>query len=198
MADAPASAEKRESELLLEVRTEEIPARMLAGAAAELGTRLFEELMARGLAPESIDSAFTPRRLVLILKGLTARERDRSEEVLGPPLKNALDAVESKGARGHVRIHVQRKEDGIEVVVRDNGIGIDPKDLRRVFEPFFTTKEVGRGTGLGLPISARIVERCGGTIRLDSNKDKGTTVVVALPLGAATTPTTRDLLETNR
>jgi signal transduction histidine kinase len=113
-------------------------------------------------------------------------------------LKNALDAVESKGARGHVRIHVQRTEKGIEVSVRDNGTGIDPKDLRRVFEPFFTTKEVGRGTGLGLPISARIVERCGGTIRLESNKDKGTTAVVALPLGATATPTARDLLETNR
>jgi signal transduction histidine kinase len=113
-------------------------------------------------------------------------------------LKNALDAVESKGARGHVRIHVQRTADGVEVVVRDNGTGIDKKDLRRVFEPFFTTKEVGRGTGLGLPISARIVERCGGTIRLESNKDKGTTAVVALPLGAATTATARDLLGTNR
>jgi glycyl-tRNA synthetase beta chain len=79
-------------ELLLEVRVEEIPARMLPGATQELGTRLFEELMARGLAPASLDSAFTPRRLVLILRGLPARERDRSEEILGPPLKNALDA----------------------------------------------------------------------------------------------------------
>ncbi len=79
-------------ELLLEIRAEEIPARMLPGAVQELGTRLFEELMSRGLSPKSLDSAFTPRRLVLILRGLPNKERDRQEEVLGPPVKNAFDA----------------------------------------------------------------------------------------------------------
>ena len=78
-------------ELLLEVRAEEIPARMLPGAMQELGTRLFEELMARGLSPASMDTAFTPRRLVLILRGLPAKEKDRTEEVLGPPVKNSFD-----------------------------------------------------------------------------------------------------------
>ena len=80
-------------ELLLEIRAEEIPARMLPGAVQELGTRLFEELMSRGLSPKSLDSAFTPRRLVLILRGLPNKERDRQEEVLGPPVKNAFDAA---------------------------------------------------------------------------------------------------------
>ncbi len=79
-------------ELLLEIRAEEIPARMLPGAVQELGTRLFEELMSRGLSPKSLDSAFTPRRLVLILRGLPSKEKDRQEEVLGPPVKNAFDA----------------------------------------------------------------------------------------------------------
>ena len=80
-------------ELLLEIRAEEIPARMLPGAVQELGTRLFEELMSRGLSPKSLDSAFTPRRLVLILRGLPSKEKDRQEEVLGPPVKNAFDAA---------------------------------------------------------------------------------------------------------
>ena len=100
-------------------------------------------------------------------------------------LKNALDAVEAKGSRGSVRIAVSRKDDAVEVVVQDNGVGIAPDDLRRVFEPFFTTKEVGKGTGLGLPISARIVERCGGKIRIESETGKGTTVSVTLPVPAA-------------
>ncbi len=55
------------------------------------------------------------------------------------------------------------------------------ENLQRVFEPFFTTKEIGRGTGLGLPISARIVERCGGTMRVQSEPGEGTTFVVTLP-----------------
>jgi two-component system NtrC family sensor kinase len=99
-------------------------------------------------------------------------------------LKNALDAVEARGPRGRVRIVVARAEEAVEVRVEDNGCGIAPENLRRVFEPFFTTKEVGKGTGLGLPISARIVERCGGTIRLESEKGEGTTVTVTLPLDA--------------
>jgi two-component system NtrC family sensor kinase len=97
-------------------------------------------------------------------------------------IKNALDAVETLGPRGLVRVRVRRAGDQVEVEVEDNGVGVAPEDLRRVFEPFFTTKEVGRGTGLGLPISARIVERCGGTIRFESEKGKGTLVTVTLPL----------------
>ena len=100
-------------------------------------------------------------------------------------LKNALDAVEQHGARGVVRIDVGREDDQIRIEVRDNGTGIADKDMRRVFEPFFTTKEVGKGTGLGLPISARIVERCGGKISIESERDSGTTVSVSLPVTAA-------------
>ena len=102
-------------------------------------------------------------------------------------IKNSLDAVEPHGARGLVKVSVQREEENIHVSVSDNGIGVAPDDLRRVFEPFFTTKEVGRGTGLGLPISARIVERCGGTIRIESEQGKGTTVHVTLPVGTGAT-----------
>lgn len=97
-------------------------------------------------------------------------------------IKNALDAVESLGPRGLVKVSVRSDEETIDIAVRDNGIGVAPDDLRRVFEPFFTTKEVGRGTGLGLPISARIVERCGGTIRIESEQGTGTTVHVSLPV----------------
>jgi signal transduction histidine kinase len=100
-------------------------------------------------------------------------------------IKNALDAVETLGPRGLVRVRVRRAADQVEVEVEDNGVGVSPEDLRRVFEPFFTTKEVGRGTGLGLPISARIVERCGGTVRFESEKGKGTLVTVTLPLRVA-------------
>ncbi len=79
-------------ELLLEVRCEEIPARMLEPGVRELATRLFEELMARRLPPREVETGFTPRRLALILRGLPAREPDREEEALGPPASAAFDA----------------------------------------------------------------------------------------------------------
>ncbi len=109
-------------------------------------------------------------------------------QVFANLVRNALDAVEAKGARGQVRVGVSRTDGTIEVRVADNGTGISAADLRRVFEPFFTTKEVGRGTGLGLPISARIVERCGGTIRIESEPGRGTEVLVTLPIRAPATP----------
>nr|HRC87867.1 glycine--tRNA ligase subunit beta [Thermoanaerobaculia bacterium] len=65
-----------QGELLLEVRAEEIPARMLTPAVKELGTRVFEELVARSLAPAEVETGSTPRRLVLVMRGLPAGEPD--------------------------------------------------------------------------------------------------------------------------
>jgi glycyl-tRNA synthetase beta chain len=79
-------------EFLLEVRSEEIPARMLEPGVKELATRVFEELMARGLGPREVETGFTPRRLVLVLAGLPAREPDREEQVMGPPTRAAFGA----------------------------------------------------------------------------------------------------------
>lgn len=92
-------------EFLLEVRAEEIPARMLPPATQELGSRLFEELMARQLPPASVIATFTPRRLVLVLEGLPEREPDRDEEVLGPPVAAAFrpDGTPTPAAEGFAR-----------------------------------------------------------------------------------------------
>lgn len=79
-------------EYLLEVRSEEIPARMLEAGTRELATRVFEELMARGLGPREVETGYTPRRLVLILAGLPEREPNREEQVMGPPVRAAYAA----------------------------------------------------------------------------------------------------------
>src|SRR5436305_5297016 len=79
-------------EYLLEVRSEEIPARMLEPGVKELATRVFEELMARGIAPREVETGFTPRRLVLILAGLPEGEADCGEQVMGPPVRAAFGA----------------------------------------------------------------------------------------------------------
>lgn len=79
------------SEFFLEVRCEEIPARMLHPAMRELATRMFEELMARHLTARSVKTAFTPRRLALTLDGLPDHEPDREEQIIGPPTAAAFD-----------------------------------------------------------------------------------------------------------
>lgn len=68
--------------------------------------------------------------------------------------------------------------------LRDNGPGIPSEDRERVFDPFFTTKEPGRGTGLGLYISARFVEGMGGRLRVEESPAGGAEFVIRLP-GAA-------------
>ena len=85
-----------QGEFLLEVRCEEIPARMLQPAIRELASRVFEELMARGLTPREVETGFTPRRLALILKGLPPGESDRVEKQIGPPAKVAFDSEAMK------------------------------------------------------------------------------------------------------
>ncbi|MCX5894164.1 MAG: ATP-binding protein, partial [Deltaproteobacteria bacterium] len=68
------------------------------------------------------------------------------------------------------------------VEVKDTGIGIDPGDLPRIFDPFYTTKQVGRGTGLGLSVTYGIVEKHGGHIEVESQKGRGSTFTVVLPM----------------
>jgi len=70
----------------------------------------------------------------------------------------------------------------LEVRFRDTGVGIPPGDLKNLFIPFFTTKD--KGTGLGLPISQRIIENHGGTIEARSQPGEGATFTVLLPIEA--------------
>lgn len=69
--------------------------------------------------------------------------------------------------------------DYIEISVCDTGIGVAPENLKKVFDPFFTTKD--NGTGLGLSIVHQIVENHQGEVRMKSQQDHGTTVIMRLP-----------------
>ena len=79
-------------------------------------------------------------------------------------------------------LSTMRKEDGVEVRIRDNGTGMPPEVVEKMFNPFFTTKPTDQGTGLGLAISNDIVRRHGGAIRVETEPGEGTTMIVELPL----------------
>lgn len=82
-------------------------------------------------------------------------------------LVNALDVMPSDGT-GRITIRTYQKRDKLCVEIEDNGPGV-PKDIQsRVFEPFFTTKGIGEGTGMGLDITRRVLNRHGGTVSLES------------------------------
>lgn len=69
----------------------------------------------------------------------------------------------------------------VTIAVRDTGCGMPEADLQKAFTPFFTTKAIGTGTGLGLFLSRETVQAHGGTLTLQSEVGKGTTVVISLP-----------------
>jgi signal transduction histidine kinase len=71
------------------------------------------------------------------------------------------------------------KQNFIKIAVSDTGTGIPPNIVRKIFDPFFTTKP--KGIGLGLSITYQIIKKHGGTIKVESQLEKGTSIVINLP-----------------
>jgi PAS domain S-box-containing protein len=93
--------------------------------------------------------------------------------------------TQSTGPGDHLRWAGRPPSAGVEVTIADTGVGIPADHLPRIFDPFFSTKGVGKGTGLGLAITRRIVEDHHGTIEVDSEVGRGTTVTIRLPAEGA-------------
>ena len=103
------------------------------------------------------------------------------EEVVINLVTNACQALTSRSGRVIVETLNIADEDFVELRVSDEGVGIPTENLPRLLDPFFTTKGKGGGSGLGLPMTARIVKNHGGTMSFTSEVGKGTTVTVRLP-----------------
>jgi len=98
------------------------------------------------------------------------------KEVLINLIQNSADSI---GRKGTISLRARDENGTVLLEVADTGKGIPADVQERLFDPFFTTKE--GGSGLGLPIAARIVEKHGGEIRYQTQLHRGTTFAVALP-----------------
>ncbi|XQY92185.1 PAS domain S-box protein [Metabacillus sp. HB246100] len=90
------------------------------------------------------------------------------------------NAIESMPNGGDISIILAETEDKVQIIVKDQGCGIPKRFLSEVGLPFYTTKE--KGTGLGMMTTLRIVETHGGTVHINSEEGKGTTVEIQLPI----------------
>lgn len=104
---------------------------------------------------------------------------DQIRQVFLNMINNAGDAI--KGS-GKITVATLAGDDEIQVNIRDTGMGMSAREMKKIFDPFFTTKEVGKGTGLGLSVSRSIVEALGGSIAVQSLKGQGTSFSIRLPI----------------
>ncbi|MFH1547860.1 MAG: ATP-binding protein [Candidatus Omnitrophota bacterium] len=134
----------------------------------ELVTFFSPELKKNNIEIKEIFSPYIPSFLL---------DRIQIKQALLNIFKNSLEAM-PKG--GNIYISTFLRGDIIEVVIKDEGIGIAENNLYRIFEPYFTTKT--EGSGLGLMITYRIIKAHGGDIKFKSKLDEGTEITVILPL----------------
>jgi signal transduction histidine kinase len=193
-----------------EIRRSESSPRNTAAAreileTAERGAALVKDLLAFGReearTPRVLDVAEVVESLASVLRTAVSRthpieiavtrpvgrvlvDRSQLERVLLNLTLNARDAMPRGGT---IRIAV-REENVVNprgayvlIEVADEGVGMDAATRERLFEPFFTTKPSGKGSGIGLAVVYRVVERCGGFLQVDSEPGQGTRMRIYLP-----------------
>ena len=110
---------------------------------------------------------------------LVRASSNQLKQILLNLITNARQAMPDGGT---VWVDVRRDGHEAVVVVADDGPGVPSEHAGRIFEPFFTTKGAGAGTGLGLSVSLGLAQAHGGTLVLDTNRERGAAFVLRLPL----------------
>jgi PAS domain S-box-containing protein len=147
------------------------------------------ELLERSLGPSvKIETRFPlglpwvntdANRLEMVLLNLAVNARDAMPQ--GGPVVIAARSETLSSPQGRLQ-----PGDYVRLSLTDAGEGMDEETLGRAIDPFFTTKEVGKGTGLGLPMVHGLAEHCGGQLVLTSQPGRGTTAEIWLPVAKKT------------
>ena len=102
---------------------------------------------------------------------------DKMCEVISNLIKNSIESIDKVGI---IEIYSIKIKDNVNIIIKDNGIGMTKKEIKNIFIPFYTTKS--KGTGLGTYISKIIIKKHRGKIKYESIKNKGTKTIVTLPI----------------
>jgi signal transduction histidine kinase/ActR/RegA family two-component response regulator len=137
-------------------------------------SELIQDTVALAVSGSSIQASFV---IAPDLAGVSMPAGELSQALFNV-LVNAVDAM-SEGGLLHVEAHARRRSNTVEIVVRDEGDGMDPRIVRDVLKPYFSTKS--SGTGMGLTVAYSVVRAAGGTIEIDTNPGFGTSVTLCLP-----------------
>ncbi len=140
------------------------------------------ELIRPGLARSGVSLEIQGESGRCIVQG----RADQLQQVILNLLTNAVDATPA-GGRIEVTVRTRPANGEVEIAITDTGPGIPAAIRARMFEAFYSTKEPGRGTGLGLFITAQIVQEHKGQIEVESREAHGSTFRVVLPAAGAQT-----------
>jgi signal transduction histidine kinase len=91
-----------------------------------------------------------------------------------------LNSIQAVGDGGKIEIRAYVENEMAVLIIKDNGPGIKPDDLKMIFRPFFTTKE--KGSGLGLALVKKYINHLNGDISVESEYGKGCEVKIVLPI----------------
>ncbi|MCW3078339.1 MAG: pgtB [Bacteroidetes bacterium] len=147
---------------------------------------------------EGIDSTLTILKNPLNSENITVEKNYGSLAVIeGYPGKlnqvfmniliNAVQAIAAKkykNKEGKIIISTKPNNQYLEIIIKDNGIGIPKENINKLFDPFFTTKKVGMGTGLGLSIVYGIINSHHGHIEIKSSENEGAEFILSIPFKA--------------
>jgi signal transduction histidine kinase/CheY-like chemotaxis protein len=114
-------------------------------------------------------------------------DRYMLEQILSNLLVNAYQAIPEDRSAGCVRLIAEQRGERVLVTVSDDGVGMSAEARARLFEPFYTTKPLGKGTGLGLAVSAGLAQAMGGTLTFESEPGVGTEARLSLLYAAEAT-----------
>ncbi|MBK9292144.1 MAG: 4Fe-4S binding protein [Bacteroidetes bacterium] len=142
-----------------------------------------EKLVNRSLQSVVIPNGINVEVEVELTDPYVFLDADQMMQVLTNLEKNAVEAMPNGGT---LRLMLKEDNGHVSICICDTGTGISPENMDRIFTPFFTTKEVGKGTGLGLPLCYGIVKMHKGQIHVSSNNQPekgptGTTFTITLP-----------------
>ncbi len=128
--------------------------------------------------------------IILVLNENIARvhgDRISIEQLIINLLLNARDAIMERqktaenGYTGRITIATEQTDDGVRLLVEDNGTGIPEDIVKKIWSPFFTTKRRASGTGIGLSISSRILREHNADIRVESTPGRGARFIMTFP-----------------
>jgi len=140
----------------------------------------FRELLDHSLRIIAHEAEFARVHIAKTVKGTLPEltlDPDRMTQVF---LNLLINAIQAMPEGGELILTAEQEENLLLLHITDTGEGIAPENLADLFNPYFTTKK--NGTGLGLAIVYKIIEDHGGTVRIRSKPEMGTTVTIALPV----------------